>query len=161
MYEVDVRYTEAMVREAVRAFYWRTLQQWFGWSGALAFLLTLAALGFVFAAGDRSWFVGLVGACLLFVLTIIALGYGAHYRSTTGRFRRMRNPQARFVFSESDLSMISELGSATVPWSSVREAWMFPTFWLILLSRSSFVTLPIETVGEDVRALIRRKVAAR
>jgi len=27
MHQVEVRYTEALVREAVRAFYWRTLRE--------------------------------------------------------------------------------------------------------------------------------------
>ena len=36
MHQVDVRYSEDLARAAVRAFYWRTLEQRFGWSGALA-----------------------------------------------------------------------------------------------------------------------------
>ena len=48
-------------------------------------------------------------------------------------------------------------GSATVPWSGVREVWAFPDFWLFLLSKSHFVTLPMEGVGESTRAFIRGK----
>jgi hypothetical protein len=40
----------------------------------------------------------------------------------------------------------------------VREVWAFPRFWLFLLSSWSFVTLPLEGVGEDVQASIRSKV---
>jgi len=157
MHQVDVRYSEDLAREAVRAFYWRALRQRFGWSGALAFLVSFGALAFLVLAGDRSWFVGFVGACLLFVALILAWGYMAHYRNTTQRFRRMTNPQARFVFSDNDLSVTSELGSATMLWSSIREVWEFPRFWLILLSRAQFITLPLEDVGEDTRTFIRSK----
>lgn len=158
MREVKVRYSEALVREAVRAFYWRTLRQRFGWTGALAFVVTLAALAFLVLADDRSWIVGFAGACLVFVVVILAFGYIAHYRNTMRRFRRMTNPEARFVFTERDFSVTSELGSATLPWSSVREVWAFPRLWLLLLSRSSFVTLPLEGVDQEVLSLVRAKV---
>ena len=158
MHQVDVCYSEALAREAVRAFYWRTLRERFGWSGALAFIVSLAALTFLVLAGDRSWFVGAVGACLLIVVLILVLGYAAHYRNATQRFRRMADPVARFVFAERDFSISSELGSATLAWSSVREVWAFPRFWLILLSRSHFVTLPLEGIGEDLQSFVRGKV---
>ena len=103
MHQADVQYSERLAREAVRAFYWRTLRRRFGWSGAVAFLISLAALVFLVVAGDRSWFVGFVGACLLFVVLILSIGYIAHRRNTTARFRRMTDPKARLVFSEKEL----------------------------------------------------------
>lgn len=70
----------------------------------------------------------------------------------------MTSPQARFVFADNDVTLVSELGSATIPWASIREIWEFPDFWLILLSRAQFITLPIAGVGEDTRAFIRGKI---
>jgi membrane protease YdiL (CAAX protease family) len=58
MHQVDVRYTEPLVREAVNAFYWRTLRQRFGWSGWVALVVTLVAFGVLVLGGDRSWVVG-------------------------------------------------------------------------------------------------------
>jgi YcxB-like protein len=157
MHQVDVRYSEALVRQAVRAFYWRTLRERFGWPGILAFIVSLAALVFLVLGGDRSWIVGAVGACLLFVVLVFLAGYIAHHRNTVGRLRRMTNPQARLVFSDRDVSISSELGSATMLWDAVREVWAFPGFWLFLLSRSSFFTFPTEGVAEDVLAFVRSK----
>jgi len=157
MHQVEVRYSEPLAREAVRAFYWRTLRRGFGLLGLLAFMLSLACLGFLLLAGDRSWVVGFVGACLLAFVLILTYGYAAHRRSTVGRFRRMTDPQARFVFADKDLSIASELGSATLSWDAVREVWAFPRFWLFLLSRSSFFTMPTEGVGNDVLAFVRSK----
>lgn len=155
MHRVEVRYTEPLVREAVNAFYWRTLRRRFGASGAIALVVTLIAFGVLVLDGDRSWVVGFTGACLLLVLLIFLAGYIAHYRSATGRLARMSSPEARFEFSAQGFAIASELGSASLTWSSVREIWAFPRFWLFLLSRSQFVTLPIEGVGEDVREFIR------
>lgn len=77
MHQVDVRYSQALVRAAVRAFYGRALRQGFGVSGALAFLVALAALGYLVFEGDRSWLVGAVAACLLLLALILASGYVA------------------------------------------------------------------------------------
>jgi hypothetical protein len=157
MHQIDVRYTEPLVRAAVNAFFWRTLRRRFGLSGVFALVVTLIALGFLVLGGDRSWVVGFAGACVLFVVLVFAAGYIAHYRNTTGRLERMARPEARFVFTDADLSVTSDVGSASLAWSSVREVWAFPKFWLFLLSRSQFLTLPIEGAGEDVLALIRSK----
>lgn len=157
MHQVDVRYTEPLVRAAVNAFFRRTLQRRFGWSGLAALVVTLLALGFLVLGGDRSWVIGFIGACLFFVVLTFAVGYAAHYRNATARLERMSKPEARFTFSDQDFSIASELGTASLAWSSVREVWAFPKFWLILLSRSQFLTLPIEGASEDVLALIRSK----
>ena len=157
MHQVDVRYTEPLVREAVNAFYWRTLQRRFGWSGWVALVVTAVAFGVLVLGGDRSWVVGFTGAAILFVLLIFLAGYVAHYRNTTRRLARMAKPEARFVFTGQDVSISSDAGSATLAWTSIREVWAFPAFWLFLLSRSQFVTMPLEGVGDDVLALIRSK----
>jgi hypothetical protein len=157
-HQVEVRYTKALVRSAVRAFYWRTLRQGFGWLGLLAFALSSGALAFLVLAGDRSWVVGFTAACLLGLGLVLAWGYFAHFRNTTARFNRMAEPRARFVFRDADFSVVSDAGSATLPWSSVREVWAFPKFWLFLLSRSQFLTLPTEGIGQDVLAFVRGKV---
>jgi hypothetical protein len=157
MHQVDVRYTEPLVREAVNAFYWRTLQRRFGWPGWAALALTVAAFCFLIVTGGRSWLVGFMGAAILFVLLIFAIGYMAHTRNTTRRFARMAEPKARFVFTDLDVSISSDAGATTLAWPSIREVWAFPKFWLFLLTKSQFVTLPIEGVGEDVLALIRSK----
>jgi hypothetical protein len=158
MHQVDVRYTEPLVREAVNAFFWRTLRRRFGWPGWVALAATVAVFCFLVVSGDRSWLVGFMGAAILCVLLIFAMGYIAHTRNTTRRFARMAEPKARFVFTDRDVAIASDAGATTLAWSSVREVWAFPKFWLFLLSKSQFVTLPIEGVGEDVRTLIRSKV---
>lgn len=157
MHQVDVRYSEALVRAVARAFYWRTLTRGYGLLGLLGFAMSLANLYFLLLAGDRSWLVGFVGATLLFLLLLMTVGYIIHHRNLVRRSRRMTNPQTRFVFSDKDLSFASELGSATLSWDVVREVWAFPRFWLIMLSRSSFLIVPTEGVAEDVLAFVRSK----
>ncbi len=104
MHQLDVRYTEPLVREAVNAFYWRTLQRRFGWPGWAALALTVAAFCFLIVTGGRSWLVGFMGAAILFVLLIFAIGYMAHTRNTTRRFARMAEPPKRVLSSRIGMS---------------------------------------------------------
>ncbi len=158
MHEVTVTYTEELARQAVRAFFWRTLRSRFGWLGLLALLLVTTALAGALWLGDRSWFVGFLAACLLSAILIFAVGYSAHMRNTLGRFRQMTSRQANFVFRDADFTITSQLGSATLQWSAVSEVWAFPAFWLLLLSKAHFVTLPLQGVSESALAFVRARV---
>lgn len=157
MHQVDVRYTRPLVLAAVNAFYRRTLLRRFGWSGWASLAVTLSALAFLTLRGIRSWVVGFIGAGILFIVLIFAAGYIAHYRNTTGRFDRMSQPEARFVFSDDGFTITSDQSTSTLSWASVREVWAFPDFWLILLSQAQFLTLPIEGVSEDIKTFIASK----
>jgi hypothetical protein len=156
MHEVEVRYTEALARDAVRAFYWRTLSRAYGWLFVLVIPATLVVS--LLLEGDRSWLVGALGALLLSLLAYLVAVYRAHYRNTVGAFRRLATPLGRFVFSDSGVSIASDAGTATLPWTAIERVWAFPEFWLFLMSSSSFFTFPIDGVGEDVLAFIRGKV---
>ena len=66
-------------------------------------------------------------------------------------------PEATFAYDEERVTFTSELGSSTLPWSAITEVWGFPRFWLLLFSRSQFVTLPLDCLDEQARALIASK----
>ena len=101
--------------------------------------------------------VGFLIATVLFVGVFLAVVYVSHLRNTMGRFRQMRTPEATFGYDEQQFTITSELGSTTMPWSAITEVWRFPRFWLLLFSRSQFVTLPLDCLDEQARAFITRK----
>ena len=70
----------------------------------------------------------------------------------------MQVPMARFTLNDAELSMASELGSATIPWPLIVEIWEFPGLWLLLLSRSYFVTLPTDGVPAPALEFMRAKM---
>jgi hypothetical protein len=155
MHEVEVRYSEAIARAAVRAFFRRML----GRAYWLVLALSIPAALFVslLIDGNRSWLVGALGAFLVSFLVYLLVLYRAHFDYTVGAFRRMVKPQGRFVFSDSGVSISSDLGSASLQWSTIQGVWTFPEFWLFLMSPSSFFTFPTEGIGEDVLTFIRSK----
>ena len=43
---------------------------------------------------------------------------------------------------------------ATLPWLSVQQVWRYPDFWLLLLSPSQCITLPLGDLPEAMRTEI-------
>ena len=156
MIRVTLHYSEALVRRAVGAFWWRTT----GVRYVVALSLVLLGLCLRVADGDRSWVVGLLGAGLaLGVFFAVAL-YVVHYRGSLARFRRMRVPEATLEGGEERLCIRSDVGGSDVVWSAITEVWTFPDVWLLFLSRAQFITLGTADLDSAARHYIREKVKA-
>jgi YcxB-like protein len=157
MNEIKLRYSEPLLREAVRAFVFRTIIRGFGLRFFVACAMVGCCIAYLLAHGDRSWVVGALASTLLFVGVFFLIIYRAHYCNTVGRYRQMRVPEASLAYTEEQFTLTSEMGSATLPWSAITEVWRYPRFWLILFSRSQFSTLPIDCLDAETRAFITRK----
>ena len=157
MNETKLRYSEPLLREAVRAFVIRAITRGFGLRFFVACAVVGVCVAYLVSHGDRSWVVGALAALLVFVAVFFLVIYLAHHRNTVGRFRQMRVPEATLSYTEEQFTLTSELGSATLPWSSITEVWRYPRFWLILFSRSQFSTLPLDCLDTDTQAFITRK----
>lgn len=155
--QITLRYSEPLVREAVRAFVTRSIIRGFGLRSLIAFALVVFCLVTLIFQGDRSWVVGAMAATLLFIGVFLLILYLSHYRHTVGRFRKMRVPEAAFSYTEEHFTLASENASTTLPWSMITEVWRFPRFWLILYSRSQFSTLPLDCLDAETQAFITRK----
>jgi hypothetical protein len=151
-----LEYSEALVREAVFAFWRRTV----GIGFFVALALLACSLAFLLWQGDRSWLVGAMGAFLFFGLGFALLLYVVHLRNALARFRGMGSPVATLELAEASFSLSSGLGSTSLQWSAVSEVWRFPTFWLLLFSKAQFVTLPLATVPVEARDFIIGRVSA-
>jgi hypothetical protein len=157
MNETQLRFSEPLLREAVRAFVFRAVIRQLGISFFIVVAVLIAFVAFLISRHDRGWMVGFLIATVLFVGVSLAFVYVAHFRNTIGRFRQMRTPEATFGYDEQQVTFTSELGSATMPWSAITEVWRYPRFWLLLFSRSQFVTLPLDCLDEQAQAFITRK----
>jgi hypothetical protein len=157
MHETTLRYSEPLLREVVRVFVFRALLRQLGVLFFIVFTLLVADLVWFVSRGDSGWFVVFLAATVLFVLAFFAMIYVAHFRNTIGRFRQMRTPEATLSYDEQQICFASELGSSTLPWSSITDVWRYPRFWLLLFSPSQFVTLPLDCLDECARDFITRK----
>ncbi|WP_323013300.1 YcxB family protein [Devosia sp.] len=152
-------YTQEIVSGAVKAFVWRRgiADQKGLWAAEIAMLVFLVGLLW---SGERGWLVGVVGVVVLLVPCLIGAMWVAHHRNTVGKFRRMSSPRANFVFGEDGFEVVSELGEARLPWSTVTEIWERPGYWMLFTDPNQFMTLPVQTVSEEDRAFLRSRLSS-
>ena len=155
-HQSTLAYTESIVREAVLAFWRRTV----GVGLFVALGLLLCSLSFFVWRGDRSWVVGALGAFLVFGLGFALLVYFVHLRNALAKFRGMGTPTAMLSLDDASFTMSSGLGSTCLQWSAVTEVWRFPSFWLVLFSKAQFVTLPLASVTAEAQAFLLSRVSA-
>ena len=152
--EYTLRFSPALVRNAVFGFWWRTV--------GLRYLLALAAVslcaGYLVWQGDRSWPIGVLGAVLIFGTVIPAALFWSQYHQAFAKLRGMKTPEARLAVGEAGLWITSDLARSEIPWSTVTGVWRFPDFWLLVFSQSQFITIPLESVPLDVRSQIKASV---
>jgi hypothetical protein len=149
-----LRYSEALVRSAVAAFWWRTV----GWRFVLAFLAVMAYFGYMLAVGDRSWIAGAVGTVLVLGFAFLVTLYFVHLRSSLGRFRRMKTKEATLKADSDKLTLASDVGASELEWSAVSAVWRFEEFWLLFFSGAQFVTLPLADIDTRARDFILERV---
>ncbi|MBB3611104.1 YcxB family protein [Rhizobium sp. BK602] len=154
---VEVTYTDAIVRDAVRTFVWRR-----GVAGQkglwAAEAVLIALLIWLPLRGEQGWLLGVVSVIALLPPCLIIAMWVAHHRNTVGKFRRMPSRRADFTFLDDGLVVASELGSTKIPWAGVTEIWERPAYWMIFTAPNQFMTLPVETVSADDRDFLRSKV---
>ena len=155
--QVTLHFSEALIRRAVKAFWWRTT----GWSYFVAVVLVLGSFCYALWTGDRSWWVGVSGTILGVAVIMAGALFFIHYRGSLTRFRRMRNPQATFDLGEERFRVCSDVGTAEMTWSTITDIWRFPDFWLLFLSPAQFITLPTADLDPAAREFILRKVKSQ
>ena len=128
------------------------------WLATIGLLLTSAVLGW---ASGRRFGAGAAVAGLTFLLAFVATIWRAHFVNTVGRFRSMDPPSARVVFGDHNLTVASNLGISTVPWSSFKELWDLDDAWLLFLTPNQFMSLPMAGLPETVRNHIRARVTPK
>jgi hypothetical protein len=153
-YEATLHYTEPLLRSVVFAFWRRTVG--IAFPLILVTLLALVALGSVFYG--MTWYLAVTAAVSLAGTLLIATIFVAHYRNTLGKFRKLASPEAKLVVSAEQFSVTSDLGSSSIAWRGVSELWCYPDFWLLMLSRAQFVTLPLAGISLPMRQFIREQV---
>ena len=151
-----VRYTEPMLRRAVRTFMWRRVCRR-PWLLGAALVLVAIGLGLGTMAGP-DFYTGVTLAAVLFFGIAVAAVWRAHLHNTVGRFRALDPPEADMVFRETDLVVTSSEGSATIPWSRVKEVWALPDCWLLFMAESQFMTLPLATLCPETRRFVASKL---
>jgi hypothetical protein len=155
-HETTLIYSEALLRQAVFAFWRRSI----GVGFIVALLVGALGLIVLIAQGVASWLAGVLAAVLVLGIGFAAAVYFVHYRKSLRKFRQMDKPRATFRADESSFTMSSDIGTTTLQWSAVKELWQFPSVWLLLYSKAQFSTLPLACLSPETQAYIVQRVRA-
>ncbi len=154
MHSATLKYSERLVNRAVQSYWRRSL----GVGVLISVLLICVLFAIQVASGDRSWYVGLLAGAALIAIGMPILVYWAHYRNSMAKFRDLKDSVATFVADEESFTLASGQGSSTLKWDAIKEVWVFQGFWLLLFSKAQFVTIPLESLSDEMRAYILEKV---
>jgi hypothetical protein len=155
-HEVTLIYTEPLLRQAVCAYWRRSVGA--GFVFALAVLAL--SLGWCVTQGEATWLVGALAAVLVLAVAFVAALYFVHYRNAMRKFREMGTPEATFRADESSFTVSSGLGMTTLPWTAVQELWQFSEVWLLLYSKAQFSTLPLACLPSEMQSFVLQRVRA-
>lgn len=106
-----------------------------------------------------NWFLAVLAAVVILGTLLVIAILVTHYRHTRGRFRRLESPSAMLTLNCEQFTVTSEIDSSTMNWRAVSETWCFPEFWLVMLSKAQFVTLPLSGIPVEMQQFIRDRVA--
>lgn len=153
MTHLKLRYSEALVRRAIRAYWARHVGLFFP---AVALALT-AYVAYRFTTGDRSWVVGAMATTVVLSFVMMAATYIVHLRRSLERLRRMGAPEATLELGEERFRITSGSGASEIEWSLIRQVWRSEDVWILFFSASEFMLLPTAQLPADAREFILTK----
>ena len=153
-HQVVVTYDQEIVRKAIKYFWLRsfTIKEFVGDS----FILALFIYNVV--TGDKSWFLGFAGACVIGILTIRLGSYFVPLKQGLSRLEKMNSKTVTFHFTEGSLSAESDLGRWEVPWKLIEKIWKFPELWLLFPAQAGHFSLPVAELSDEIRLFITGQV---
>ncbi len=147
--QFSIHYDEPVLRKAVGVFFKRRLLHGMGWTGMMAFAVCVIMLTYLLTQGDRSWFVGVIGAVLIIFIAVFFTLWRMHMSQMRAKLSAIPSRRAEVTLAPDAITIDSEAGAATLPWQGFYEVWKLPEFWLLFLAPNNFVTLPTRNVPRE------------
>ena len=72
---------------------------------------------------------------------------------------RMADPTIRFVLTDEHLRIESDLGATEIPWRRFVRMRKSRKVWLLYMSSSRYLAVPIEGVSREIRALFDERIS--
>ena len=157
MLTVTLHYSPTLVRRSVFAY----LRRGFGTGTHVALAGLVAAAVFLVVTEPGSWLAGAVsGAVAVLILLLIGL-YLLHYRQGMAKLACMGQPHAVLQLTESELHVSSQGGTFSTPWGTFTDLWQFADFWLIVIGKGQFMTLPLADLTDEAQTFIASHIHAK
>lgn len=147
--EVTVTYTPEIIKFAVWKFWTCSI----GLGAFIAFISLCIAFFVILMNGDRSWLLGFVGASVLVCAFVLVLTYFVCLNRSMDKFKQMEKPTANFSFSNDYIGIESDMGKVELSWKLLEKIWQYPSVWLVFLEKQSYITLPTESIDEELKQI--------
>jgi hypothetical protein len=158
MYEIQVDYSETVVRRAALHFLTRFIRR----EAVIGFVLAFVAIGAWLGFGI-DWRLAAVFASIGLGLAALVIFVGlAYVRSAIGKFRLMKIPTVTWRFEDDCLAARSDLGSVEIKWQAVSAVWRFPGVWLLFFGTRGwgYSTLSTAALGSEVLEYVLARIRA-
>ena len=158
MFQFTVKYSEAIARAAVRETMIRSIKKKLDWKRQGLLVFTAAVLIYSFTKYGLTWIDTVIGSVYLFGFVFLIILYRNSVRQSISCLRKMKVPTGQFTLTEENLTVSTELGSSTLPWSSIESLSEQDGFWLLYISPTSALTVPIATIETTALDFLRQKI---
>jgi hypothetical protein len=152
--QIQVTFTEALVKRTVRRFWTRLI----GWHGFAIVAFLAVVIAYLLAVGDSSWLVPALGTLLGIAVLVGSSVYFVYRHRALSTLRRMAQPTALVTFTDTGVATRSDLGGGDVSWRAITQVWKFPEVWLLFVAKGTYFMIPTEALADDVRKFICDKV---
>lgn len=154
--ELSADITPEIIKAVSRRFVCRFL----GKSYIFPVLLFIAFIFYmVWTSRANTWMTGTCGVFLVILVVFPLAMWRSVEKKGLDRFRRMPEPQMRFIFDERGVTFDSDLGTSTVSWLAIEKIWEFPEAWLLIFGDHQFLTVPCSILTQDVKSIIKMEVS--
>ncbi len=154
---VTLHYSPTLVRRSTFAY----LRRGFGTGALVALASLVSAAIFLMVTEPGSWLAGAVSGAVAVLIALLLGLYFVHYRQGMAKLARMDQPQAVLQLTELELIASSQAGSFKAPWSTFAGIWRFSDFWLLIIGRGQFITLPLADLTEEAQTFIASRVSEK
>lgn len=152
-YETKAHYSDRLIRSVTRQF----LRRYLGLDYYVVLVLMAMVFVYMILVGDRSWYVGVVGALVVLGIGVAIASWVTYHQRAFAAFRRMSKPEVNFTFDDDGIAFVSDLGEGRMKWNALREIWFLNDAWLIFVDRGVYSTLPADCLTAEIRDFIQAK----
>jgi hypothetical protein len=151
-----LRYTEALVRSAVKRFCWQQIGPLY----VMALVMVFVGLGSGLMRGDRSWLTGVFGTILFIGAALPIVLYRTQLAGSLERYRLLDNQPAQLIGDANNFVIQSAAGSNTLPWRVIASVRRYEDLWLLSFEKGGFMTFPLTGVSAADQDYLLDRVAA-
>ena len=121
MTPIELNYTEKLTKSVVREYWLIQIGPFY-----ITLLVTLTVFFiYLIANGDRTWFVGLIGAVVIIGAAFLLTSYLVQLKRSLYCLKRMGAPKATFEYTDKYFKVSSDIGSSEFQWKVIKKVLCF------------------------------------